>query len=108
MALFFPAQPAGAGATSTTKRDRCLPTTAVSAQAAAATRVVEDVAEWKIHAPDARDVLAAIRFHSRHRISFWDAMIVQSATQLGCDVLYSADLNAGQRYDGVLVVDPFA
>jgi predicted nucleic acid-binding protein len=75
---------------------------------ATATRVVEDVAEWKIHAPDARDVLAAIRFHGRHRISFWDAMIVQSATQLGCDVLYSEDLNAGQRYDGVLVVDPFA
>lgn len=76
--------------------------------AAAATRVVEDLSEWTVHAPDARDVLAAIRLHGRHRISFWDAMIVQSATQLACDVLYSEDLNAGQRYDGVLVVDPFS
>jgi predicted nucleic acid-binding protein len=35
-------------------------------------------------------------------------MIVQSASQLGCELLYSEDLNAGQRYDGVLVVNPFA
>ena len=59
-------------------------------------------------APAAGDVLAAIRLHDRHRIPFWDAMIVRSAAQLGCDVLYSEDLSAGQRYDGVLVVDPFA
>jgi predicted nucleic acid-binding protein len=76
--------------------------------AASATRVVEDLSEWTIHAPDARDVLAAIRFHGRHRISFWDAMIVQSAVQLGCDVLCTEDLNAGQQYDGVKVVNPFS
>ncbi len=52
--------------------------------------------------------LSEIRFHGRHRISFWDAMIVQSAAQLGRDALYSEDLNSGQGYDGVLVVDPFA
>lgn len=73
-----------------------------------ATRVVEDFAEWTVHAPVADDVLRAIRFQGRHRTSFWDAMIVQSASQLGCDLLYSEDLNAGQRYDGVLVVNPFA
>ncbi len=74
----------------------------------AAQEAVTDFARWTAHAPDTEDVLAAIRLHERHRISFWDAMIVQSATQLGCDLLYSEDLKAGQRYDGVLVVDPFA
>lgn len=34
-------------------------------------------------------------------------MIVQSAAALGCEVLYSEDLNAGHRYGEVLVVDPF-
>lgn len=77
-------------------------------QAEASTNAVEDFARWTVHAPVVEDVLAAIRLHERHGISFWDAMIVQSAAQLGCDVLYSEDLNAGQRYDGVLVVDPFA
>ena len=74
----------------------------------AAESAVEDFALWTVHAPAAGDVLAAIRLHDRHRIPFWDAMIVRSAAQLGCDVLYSEDLSAGQRYDGVLVVDPFA
>jgi predicted nucleic acid-binding protein len=73
-----------------------------------ATDIVEDFAQWTVRAPDANDVLGAIRFHRRHRTSFWDAMIVQSAAVLGCDVLYSEDLSAGRRYDGVLVVDPFS
>jgi predicted nucleic acid-binding protein len=76
--------------------------------AAAALTTVEDLARWTVHVPDADDVIAAARLHKRARLSFWDAMIVQSAMELGCDVLYSEDLNAGQRHDGVLVVDPFA
>ena len=74
----------------------------------AARNAVEDFARWSVHQPRADDVLSAIRLHERYRISFWDAMIVESAAQLGCDVVYSEDLNAGQRYDGVLVVDPFS
>ena len=74
----------------------------------AAKDVVEDFERWTVHAPAAEDVLAAIDLHRHHRISFWNAMIVRSAAQLGCNLLYSEDLNAGQRYDGVLVVDPFA
>ena len=74
----------------------------------AAKDVVEDFERWTVHAPASEDVLAAIDLHGHHRISFWNAMIVRSAAQLGCNLLYSEDLNAGQRYDGVLVVDPFA
>jgi predicted nucleic acid-binding protein len=70
--------------------------------------VTRTMSDWTVHAPGVEDIDAAIRLHERHRISFWDAMIVQSAAALGCDTLYSEDLNAGQRYEGVLVVDPFA
>ncbi len=45
--------------------------------------------------------------NARAGISFWDAMIVHSAATLGCEILYSEDLNAGQSYDGVRVVNPF-
>ena len=69
---------------------------------------VEDFSQWTTHAPDSGDVIAAIELHERHDLSFWDAMIVQSASSLGCERLYSEDLNPGQSYDGVLVVDPFA
>lgn len=76
-----------------------------SSEAAAA---VADYAKWSTHAPSAGDVLSAIETRERFGISFWDAMIVHSAATLGCDVLYSEDLSAGQRYEGVLLVDPFA
>lgn len=69
--------------------------------------IVEDLSQWMIHSPCTRDVLSAIEFHQRGGVSFWDAMILTSARSLGCHVLYSEDLGAGQRYDGVLVVNPF-
>jgi predicted nucleic acid-binding protein len=34
-------------------------------------------------------------------------MILRSAQELGCQVLHSEDLNAGQAYDGVEVSNPF-
>jgi predicted nucleic acid-binding protein len=53
-------------------------------------------------------VLAAIDAKERHRISYWDAAIITAARQLGCTTVYSEDLNHGQQYDGVRVVNPFA
>ena len=70
--------------------------------------IVSELAAWSTHAPDGADVLAAIDVSDRLQISFWDAMIVRSASALGCGVLYTEGLNAGQRYDDVLVVNPFA
>ena len=34
-------------------------------------------------------------------------MILRSAKELGCQILYSEDLNAGQDYAGVEVRNPF-
>ena len=45
--------------------------------------------------------------HEELRISLWDAMIVQSARRMECRVLWTEDLNDGQRYAGVLVRNPF-
>jgi predicted nucleic acid-binding protein len=69
--------------------------------------IVADLSRWYLHVPAADDVLAAIGIHQRTGISFWDAMIVRSAAEIGCAVLYSEDLNAGQEYSGVSVENPF-
>jgi predicted nucleic acid-binding protein len=59
--------------------------------------------------PISRDlVLDAIDAKQRFGISYWDAAIVTAAKQLGCLTVYSEDLNPGQNYDGVTVVNPFA
>jgi predicted nucleic acid-binding protein len=75
--------------------------------APAAAQIIDDLAHWHVHAPAASDVLAAIGIHQRTGASFWDAMILRSAKELGCQILYSEDLNAGQDYAGVEVRNPF-
>jgi len=54
------------------------------------------------------DILAAIDLADSAQISFWDAMILRSASEMGCTTLWTEDLNAGQVVAGVRIVDPFA
>ena len=70
--------------------------------------ILNDFALWRVHAPDTSDVLAAADLHQRYQVSFWDAMVLQSATRLACAVVWSEDLNPGQSYQGVRVLNPFA
>ena len=69
--------------------------------------VIDLLSEWTIHSPEPADVIAALRWQEESQISFWDGMIVQSANELGCDVLWSEDLNDGQSFDGVVIRNPF-
>jgi predicted nucleic acid-binding protein len=73
-----------------------------------AAEIVADLAAWRVHAPIVEDVNQAIGIRRRYAISFWDAMIIRSAAQLGCATLWSEDLNPGQVYEGVRVGNPFA
>ncbi|CAN5705372.1 hypothetical protein BH11VER1_BH11VER1_12540 [soil metagenome] len=52
-------------------------------------------------------ITQANELRRRHRISHWDATILAAAQELGCHTLYTEDLNHGQNYDGVKVVNPF-
>jgi predicted nucleic acid-binding protein len=72
-----------------------------------AAQVVTDLTTWKVFAPAGQDVVEAIRLHQRYTISYWDAMVIHSARRLGCIVVWSEDLNAGQSYEGVRVLNPF-
>jgi predicted nucleic acid-binding protein len=65
------------------------------------------LSRWHAHSPRPRDVIAAVELSERHRLTFWDAMIVNSAARLGCAVLWTEDLNAGQEISGVRVSNPF-
>ena len=73
-----------------------------------AIQIITDLSRWQVHRPNVSNVIEAIHLHSRRQISFWDAMILTSARQLGCQTLWSEDLNAGQNYEGIEVRNPFA
>lgn len=73
-----------------------------------ATERIRAFSLWKVHSPTASDVVDAIALSVEHQLSFWDSMIIQSAATLGCNILWSEDLNSGQMVSGVRIQNPFA
>jgi len=69
--------------------------------------IIKDFGGWTIHRPALADLLGASRLHQRHNISWWDALVLQSAQALGCETLWTEDLAHGQRYGPVTVRNPF-
>lgn len=63
---------------------------------------------WPVHSTLPADVIAASTLAEEHRISFWDAMVVRSASVLACDILWTEGLNDAQVLAGVEVRNPFA
>ena len=51
---------------------------------------------------------SAVAIAQRFQISYWDAAILAAARALSCDAVYSEDLNPGQDYDGLRMINPFA
>jgi predicted nucleic acid-binding protein len=49
----------------------------------------------------------ALRLHAQSRLSWYDALIVSAALQAQCDLLYTEDLQHGQRFQSLQVVNPF-
>ncbi len=69
--------------------------------------ILKSLVKWRVHSPLPDDVIAAATLSSRHRLSFWDAMIVRSAAELRCETLWTEDLNDGQAIEGVRLTNPF-
>jgi len=74
---------------------------------ARARRIVEQYLTWTVVDNDGPLLLAAIDLSSSSRISFWDAAVVHAARVSGCARLLTEDLNHGQTYGDVTVVNPF-
>jgi len=72
-----------------------------------AKRRVEVFARFQVAEPTVSDILAAIDLHRLHGFSYWDALVIRCASQSGCSVLLTEDLQNGRVVDGVEIVNPF-
>ena len=72
-----------------------------------AEEVIADFGAWTVHCPVHADLVRAARLHRRYKVSWWDALIVNSAIALGCSVLWTEDLSNGQLYGTVRARNPF-
>ena len=62
---------------------------------------------YPVVANSAALMLLALELHHTHQTSYWDAAILAAAHELGAKTAYSEDLNHGQRYGEVTVINPF-
>jgi predicted nucleic acid-binding protein len=76
--------------------------------AAQALEWIEQFTAFPCQDIDHQLVRIAIERSERYAISYWDAAILVAAEALGPHTVYSEDLNDGQRYGRVRVVNPFA
>jgi len=69
---------------------------------------IANLSPWTLHRPSHADILNAIQLQRRYKLSWWDAMIVNSALETGAKVLWTEDLNDGQEFGSLVVRNPFA
>ena len=69
--------------------------------------VIETLTRVTVVPAGAASVLRGLRLSRQHQLSHWDGLVVQAALDAGCDVLFTEDLQAGQRFGTLEVVNPF-
>ncbi len=72
-----------------------------------ARQIVADLSQWRVHAPESDNLLRAIDFLNTYKLSFWDAMVVESASCMGCKRLISEDFTHGMKFGEIQVINPF-
>ena len=73
-----------------------------------AEQIVRHLARLPMVQIDPALVLSAIGTSRRHKISLWDALIVQAALAGGCTRLLTEDLHPGTQFESLRVENPFA
>lgn len=68
---------------------------------------VRALLSWKPQAIDADVLLRAREIDRKHRLSWWDSLVVAAAQAQGCALLLTEDLQDQAVYGGVTVRSPF-
>lgn len=68
---------------------------------------VERLASFEVVGSSATSVLEATRLAERHRLQWWDALILEAALRAGADVLVTENGQHGQRFGKLTLENPF-
>jgi predicted nucleic acid-binding protein len=69
--------------------------------------VLDALGPIRVVVTDCDIVRRALDVRSEYGVHFYDCMIVAAAERGGCERIWSEDLNAGQKYFGIMVENPF-
>lgn len=70
-------------------------------------RLLERLAPLEVVEPSRHSVLDALRLMQREQLSWWDALVVETAIRSGCKILYTEDMQHGRVYESTRLINPF-
>lgn len=71
------------------------------------TVIIHDLCAWPVVENSLALLHSALALKDRWQTSLWDALILAAAREAGAATLISEDLNHGQDYGGIRVLNPF-
>ncbi len=72
-----------------------------------AEEIVEELMTLPVKQVDTSIILAAIKRNQTDQISFWDALIIETALRAGARILWSEDMQHDREIDGLKIQNPF-
>ena len=72
-----------------------------------ARELIKDLLSWPIEQMTPHDIIDATTLQERYGYSFWDSLIIIIAQKSGAEVLYSEDLQNGQKFGDLIIKNPF-
>ncbi len=72
-----------------------------------ATGLIEKLSNYPVQENTLAVLQLALEIKNTYQTSFWDGSILAAANILECNTVFSEDLNHGQKYGKVVVINPF-
>ena len=72
-----------------------------------ARNIVQVYKAWSASPIMPEDIIEASEFEEQNKLSFWDSLIITIAQKAGAETLYSEDMQHGQKFGGLTIVNPF-
>ncbi len=70
-------------------------------------RLVQPYLSWEVVVNTPQAALDALEVSARHKVSYWDGLVLHAAEFAGAAVLYSEDFSHRQRYGSLRAINPF-
>jgi predicted nucleic acid-binding protein len=72
-----------------------------------ARNIVQAYKAWSVYSITPDDIIDASELEELNSLSFWDSLIIIAAQKNGAEILYSEDMQDGQVFGNLTVVNPF-
>jgi predicted nucleic acid-binding protein len=72
-----------------------------------AAQQVEQLCGFEVVGASAHSIMSAVELAQRHKLAWWDALILEAAQRANADVLFSEVGQHGRRFGQLTVTNPF-